>query len=83
MLLAPEVAVPLSPSSYLLMLLFLLDQVEDSTRECAIQTSRWLHRDVWSLDGSEDVIDRTDASEFVVADLSTDDWDWSLFESKN
>jgi len=64
------------------MLLILLDLVEDPADECAINIRDRLHRDVWSLNWTQNIIDHTNAAQFVVADRCADYWDWILFESK-
>ena len=64
------------------MLLILLDLVEDPADECVINIRYWLHRDVWSLHRTQNIIDHTNAADFVVADLCANYWDWILFESK-
>jgi len=64
------------------MLLILLDLVQDPVDECAINIRDWLHRNVWSLHWTQNIIDHTNAPEFVVADLCADYWHWILFESK-
>src|SRR5216683_2469393 len=65
-----------------LMLLILLDLVQDSVDECAINIRDWLHRNVWGFHWTQNIIDHTNAPEFVVADLCADYWYWILFESK-
>src|SRR5205807_9105650 len=67
---------------FFLMLLILLDLVENPADECAINIRDRLHRDVWSLHGTQNVIDHSNAADFVVADLCADYWYWILFESK-
>jgi hypothetical protein len=64
------------------MLLILLDLVEDPADERAINIRDRLHRHVWSLDWTQNIIDRTNIAEFVVADWCADYWYWILFESK-
>jgi hypothetical protein len=64
------------------MLLILLDLVKDPVDESAINIRYWLHRDVRSLDWTQNVIDHTNAPKFVVADLCADYRYWILFESK-
>jgi hypothetical protein len=64
------------------MLLILLDLVKDPADECAITIRDRLHRDVWSLHGTQNIIDHTNTPKFVVADLCADYWHWILFESK-
>lgn len=64
------------------MLLILLDLVEDPADECAVNTRDRLHRDVWSLHWSQNIIDHTNTPEFIVADSCADYWNWILFESK-
>ncbi len=65
-----------------LMLLILLDLVEDPADECAVNIRDGFHGDVWSLHWTQNVVDYTNAAEFVVADLGSDYWDRILFESK-
>src|SRR2546425_9326849 len=67
---------------FFLMLLILLDLVENPADECTINIRDWLHRDVWSLRWTQNIVDHTDTPKFVVADLCADYWDWILFESK-
>ena len=64
------------------MLLILLDLVEDPADESAINIRSGFHRDVWCLHWTQNVIDHTNAPEFVVADLRPDYWYRILFESK-
>jgi hypothetical protein len=64
------------------MLLILLDLVEDTADECAVNIRDGLHRHVRSFDWTQNVIDQTNGPEFVVADLCADYWNWILFESK-
>jgi len=64
------------------MLLILLDLVDDPADECAVNIRDGFHRDVWSLRGTQNVIDHTDASQFVVADLCANYWHRILLESK-
>jgi len=64
------------------MLLILLDLVEDPADECVINIRYWLHRDVWSLHRTQNIIDHTHAADFVIADLRADYWHWILLESK-
>jgi hypothetical protein len=64
------------------MLLILLDQIQYSSRERAIQVC-WFYRDVWTLDWSQNIIDHTNIPEFVIADRRSDTRNWCLFESKN
>src|SRR6266571_8710963 len=59
-LLAPYVPAPGSPSSYFLILLILLDEVEYSSSEGVANVCCRLHRDVWILDWTENVIHHTD-----------------------
>src|SRR5207244_9912646 len=67
---------------FFLMLLILLDLVENPADECAINIRDRLHRDVWSLHWTQNIIDHPNAAEFVVADLCADSWYRILFESK-
>jgi len=64
------------------MLLILLDLVEDPSDERAINIRSGLHRDVWSLHRTQNIIDHTNTPKLMVADLRADYWDWILFESK-
>jgi len=59
-LLAPYVPAPGSPSTYFLILLILLDEIEDSAGKRAIRAGCWFYRDVWTLDWTENIIDHTD-----------------------
>src|SRR6266487_6019805 len=59
-LLAPYVPAPGSPSSYFLILLILLDEIEYSSGKRSIRAGCWFYRDVWILDGTENIIDHTD-----------------------
>ncbi len=59
-LLAPYVPAPGSPSSYFLILLILLDEIEYSARKRSIRAGCWFYRDVWTLDWTENIIDHTD-----------------------
>src|SRR5437899_10526796 len=68
---------------FFLMLLILLDLVENPADECTINIRDWLHRDVWSLRWTQNIVDHTDTPKFVFADLCADYWDWILFESKD
>src|SRR2546425_1958747 len=67
---------------FFLMLLILLDLVENPADECTIDIRNRLHRDVWRLHGTKNIIDHTNTPKFVVADLCADYWNWILFESK-
>src|SRR5881409_1109494 len=58
-LLAPYVPAPGSPSSYFLILLILLDEIECSSSERTVHVWRWFHGDVWILDWAENIIDHT------------------------
>jgi len=66
-----------------LILLILLDEIEDSSGECASYVRCWLYRDVWALDWTKNIIDHTDLAKFVVADLGSECWDWWLVEPEN
>jgi len=48
----------------------------------AINIRSGLHRDVWSLHRTQNIIDHTNTPKLMVADLRADYWDWILFESK-
>jgi hypothetical protein len=50
------------------MLLILLDEVEHSSGERAINVRCRFNGDVWTLDGAENVVDDTDIAELIVAD---------------
>ena len=63
------------------MLLILLDLVQDPADECAINIRDGLYRDVWGLHWTQNVIDHTNATDFVIADLRADYWHWILLES--
>jgi hypothetical protein len=64
------------------MLLTLLDLVDDPADECAVNIRNRFHRDVWSLHWTQNIIDHTDASQLVVADLRANYWHRIFFESK-
>jgi len=59
-LLAPYVPAPGSPSSYFLILLILLDEIQDSSSEGVANVCCWFDRNVWTLDWTENIIDHTD-----------------------
>src|SRR5256712_14118486 len=67
---------------FFLMLLILLDLVEDPSDECGGRGGDGLYRDVWGLHWTQNVIDHTNAADFVIADLCADYWYWILLESK-
>src|SRR6266567_6683146 len=67
---------------FFLMLLILLDLVEDPADECIFNIRDRLHRDIWSLHRTQNIIDHANTPKFVVADLCADYWYWILFESK-
>jgi len=64
------------------MLLILLDLVENPADQCTINIRDRLHRDIWSLHRTQNIIDHANTAKFVVADLSANYWYWVLFESK-
>lgn len=65
-----------------MMLLILLDLVQDPVDERAINIRERLHRNVWSLYWTQNIIDHTNVAEFVVADWCPNYWYRILFESK-
>jgi len=64
------------------MLLILLDLVEDPADQCTINIRDRLHRDIWSLHRTQNIIDHANTANLVVTDLRADYWYWILFESK-
>jgi hypothetical protein len=64
------------------MLLILLDLVKDPADERAVNIRCRLHRNVWSLHRTQNIIDHTNTAKFIVADLCADYWNWILFEPK-
>lgn len=81
--LALSVPVPVSQSNYPLMLLILLDEIQYSSRECAISICCWFYRNVWAPYGAKNIVDNADVPELVVTDRRSDRWDLRFFESKN
>src|SRR2546425_2803397 len=67
---------------FFLMLLILLDLEENPADECAINIRDRLHRDIWSLHRTQNIIDHSNTADFIVADWCADHWYWILFESK-
>jgi hypothetical protein len=64
------------------MLLIRLDLVDDPADECAIYIRDRFDGHIWSLDRTQNIVDHTNVSEFVVADLCAYYRHWILFESK-
>lgn len=58
-----------------MILLILLDEIEYSSGEGAVSVRCWFDRDVWILDGSENIIDHTKLAKLVVAYRGSDGWD--------
>src|SRR5207245_9953665 len=67
---------------FFLMLLILLDLVENPADQCTINIRDRLHRDIWRLHRTQNIIDHANTAKCVVADLSANYWYWILFESK-